>query len=787
MKNTVVFRDNQELDADDLNNIEIYARSSFDTLTSDAINTAPAYAGFTISTASATSLALTAGRYYDSTGAVWELVTPQTINLFSLLPLVTQKWVAIVVNGSDVQTNVQPRDFLINATTGQTQPQSVAMEEQRLAVINTIAGVEAPQPSYPPTPTTVTVIGYVLLSTTGVQQVIQFEPTQLPNLQAVEGQVETLQTWQTQVGAQITSLGTALAALAAQAKGLASEVDLQALANAVSQNTNAITSLAATVASLALQVSHTPTVYLTEVINFVDYTNCDYTNGSFTAVINEGIFFPGSASSTGTFALLNSLDINAAVNANFLLPTFKVVPRIQCQGYSSQLQLSTFSFLSSVSYTQLTQRRRRYRCGRRFAPTPATPFALANPYDPLFTNFAFNSESFTTTTNASRAIAANPAIAATTLGAWKPTRLNAFWADDYTAPYWNRVTSSYTATGQHIAQTFVNAQNGYLAQLGLFFTQAALTGDVKISICQVTSHGLPDCGNALQTVTLTAANIKVGSLSSGAGLPTLVETQVQIPPTFLQAGQTYAIVIGTPGAHFLAMTQTDWPTLQGSYFYADSTGAFNVDLTQQIRCNIYYAQWAQTRYEIQLQPLSLSGGIEDIDILHHAQIPGACSLEFHVQQSGVWYPLAVSGVGPNLSGLPTLLPLKAVFTGTTDLMPGFGLSTLSQVQLLGTLGSSYTFLTTTQTPSTASQNFKVSAILKNWNSGIHTATIRVKDSGGTLHTGTVVDTVLVDGTTQRVVTYALGSTTATFVVQIDGATSSSGTVFQVSQLTIDAH
>lgn len=787
MKNTVIFRDNQELDSDDLSNVETYAQSSFATLVHDTISTAPAYAGLVVTKTAATQVTLTAGRFYDSTGQVWEQPASQTIDFFSLLPLVTQKWVALVVNGSVVQTNVEPRDFLINATTGQTQPQSVAMEQSWTAVVNTVAGVESPQPSFPPTPSTVTVIAYVLLTTTGVSQISQYTPTQVPNLQAVEGQVEALQVFQTQTGAQITSLATALAALAALAKGLASETDLQALANAVSQNTNALSALAAVVANLALQNTKTPVVYLTEVINFVDFTNCDFTNGSFTAIINEGIFFPGSSSSVGTFALLNSLDINASVNSNFCLPTFSSVPRVQCQGFSSQLQLSTLAFLSSVSYTQFTQRRRRYRNGLRYAPTPATPFAKANPYDPLFTNFAFISESFTTSTNAARAVAANPAVPATTLGAWKPTRLTSFWADDYTEPYWDRVTSSFTATGQHIAQTFINAQNGYMTQVGLFFTQAASSGDVKISICQLTPGRLPDVTKALQVVSLPVASILVGSLSSGAGLPTLVETVVQIPPTFLQAGQAYAIVISTPGAHFLAMTETDFQVLQGSYFFADSTGAFNLDQNKQIRCNLYYAQWANTRYEIQLQPLSLSGGIEDIDILHHAQIPGACGLEFHVQISGVWYPLAASGTGPNLSGHPTLLPLKAVFTGTCDLMPGFGLSTLSQVQLFGTLGSSAVFLTTTQTPTTASQNFKVTAILKNWNSGVHTATIRIKDSGGTLHTGTVVDVIQVDGTTLRTVTYALGSTTATFVVQVDMATSSSGVVFQVSQLTIDSH
>ena len=780
MKNTVVFRDNQELDAEDLNNIEAYARSSFDTLTNDAINTTPAYAGFTLTQSNSTTLAVAGGRFYDSTGAVWELTTPNNISLFSLLPLVTQKWIAIVVNGSDIQTNVEPRDFLIDATTNQTQPQSVAMEESRLAVLNTIAGVEAPQPSQPPTPTTVTIIGYVLLSTTGIQQIIQSTATQLPNLQAVEGQVGTLQTWQTAVGAQINSLSTSLSALAQQTKGLALASDLQALINKVSNQSTAIANLTAVVANLALQSSKTPVVYFTEVLNFIDFTGCDHTNGSFTAIINEGICFPagGGAPTVGTLALLNSLDPLAAVTSNFCVPAFTNARYIV--GSTAGLvafAFSTLGFWTSVSYTQLTNRRRRYRCGVRYAPTPATIVAQANPYDPVAVNFAFNSESFSASTNGASTLTYNPATAQSNLGVWQTTRLTSFWSDHYSEPYWNRVTTSFTSTAYHVAQVFLQPQDGWLTQLGLYFTQIALTGSVQISVVNINATGTPDPTNAISTVTLT-----VGSLQGNAA----GETLVTIPPVFLAGGQRYAVVINTGGSHALALTS--FPGVMGGVFYTGSTtSGVWTPTSQELRMNLYSAQWAQTHYEIQMQPLSLSGGIEDIDFLHHAQVPDSCNLEFQVQMGGVWYPLATAGIGPNLSSLPTLLPLKAVFDGTTYAMPGFGLSTLSQTQLYGSLGTSYTFLTTTITPSTASQNFVVSATLVNWNPSLHTATIRVKDSGGTLHTGTVVDTLQVDGTYKRVVTYALGSTTATFVVQIDGSTSTAGTVFQVSSLSIDSH
>jgi len=788
MKNEVIFRDNQELDADDFNNIQLFARGSFDTLTSDAIAFAPAYAGFIVTKTAATQVQLTPGRLYDATGAVWELSTPSTIDFFSLLPLVTLKWVALVVNGVDVQGNVQPRDFLINATTGQTQPQSVAMEDSRLAVVNTVAGVEAPQPSYPPTGLTVTVIAYVQLSTTGITQIVQYAPTQLPNLQQVEGQVGALQVWQAQAGAQINSLATGLTALKNYAKGLAAESELQAATNAIAQIGYTLNYINGRIDALAVAASHAnPTVILTETFHSCSFFGWDYTNGSFTAIVQDGISFPGASTSTATLLLLNPLDVNAAINSNFLMPAYVSVARLTCSGYSAQLQVSQFSYLSGPTYTLLRRRRRRYRCGARYLPTVAADLAKSAPVDPIAFNLAFTGESFGALTAGAGALTANPAYPSATLGIWQPSRLTSYWLDDYTEPYWNRVTSTYTVTGQHIAQVFLNAQDGWITQLGVYFTQAALTGDVTVSLCSVNALGAPDLTQAIQTVTLPVASILTGSLSGGAGLPTLVETTVSFAPTYLIAGRRYAVVIGTPGAHYLAMTQTDWSVLQGSYFWADSTGLFNVDTTQQIRLNLYYAKWAATRYEIQLQPISLAGGISAIDFLAEAHVPGACSLEFHVQVAGVWYPLAADGFGPPLSGAPTLCPLKAVFIGTTDLMPGHGLAALSQALCFAGQAPSgalsCTALTTVRTPGSSSQNIRVDAILTGWNASYHTATIRIK-SGATYYTATTVaDFLLPDGSYRRTCYFAPGTPLASYFVQADCSTSLAGNVFKIARLS----
>ena len=125
-----------------------------------------------------------AGRLYAG-GEVHARNENVVIDVFNSLPLVTRKRVAIVAFGQSVDTDVQPRDFLIDAQVGTTEPQSVAMENLRRAELSAVAGTESPDPAYPPTDANVVVICYALLDTSGIVSIEQWAPTQLPNLRLV--------------------------------------------------------------------------------------------------------------------------------------------------------------------------------------------------------------------------------------------------------------------------------------------------------------------------------------------------------------------------------------------------------------------------------------------------------------------------------------------------------------------------------------------------------------------------------------------------------------------------
>jgi hypothetical protein len=69
-----------------------------------------------------------------------------TIDLFNVLPITQRKQIAIVAWGTTLQEDIQPRDFIIDADTGQAQPQAVAMQEVRYCNLDMVPGVEAASP-----------------------------------------------------------------------------------------------------------------------------------------------------------------------------------------------------------------------------------------------------------------------------------------------------------------------------------------------------------------------------------------------------------------------------------------------------------------------------------------------------------------------------------------------------------------------------------------------------------------------------------------------------------------
>ncbi len=762
MERIVIYRDRQELQSGDLNNTQEFARNSIDHIVKDAVEPGRGYVGFAATKTAATEVTLSAGRLYAN-GAVFDRDENVVIDLFNGLPLITRRRVAIVTYGQSVDTDVQPRDFLIDAEAGTTEPQSVAMENLRRAEVASVVGIEGPDPGYPTTDATVTVIAYILLDTTGVIGVEQWAETQLPNLRAVANRVSTLENWRGHISGQVDTLRTDLSALADRFGAVA-------LKNEVVELTEQLSTLREKVYEPGAYIYYGTDHFLNE-----EGTNTDHP--SYDAVVGEGIRFGVAGTQTSALALLNPNNVFVQNTSGFILPKFSHGLRMDLTGYTGETRMAQYTF-ETTEIRQLTRTRERRRYGSARTVCTNSTWWRQGQYDMTSGVFQRAGETWQVTNGVPDYMPNGQRIPNGNVH-W--VRLEQFWIDVYVEPYWDRVATTATLNGQQIAQTFLNSQDGWLSQVGLFFSRKAAAGDVTLAICE-TEFGMPNLNRVLSRTTIAVADIQVGANSGGAGLPSLVETQVAIPPTYLVAGRRYAVVAITTGDHYIAMTNRDNGVVQGTFFVSTDGAFFAGNLVDDLKMRLYFAKFERTRVSIEMTALQLAGGILDIDILNEGITPPATRTDFEVQVNGAWVPLDGEPNGPNLTGLPAILPLRVTLTGTTDLMPGLGL-TGSQA-IVSRNKTSFTWIGKTRVLGSPTTSVKIITDLQAFDEAQHdcTVSLRTGPTLATVETADVVqDEVLPDGTIRRTSTFNIASASQ-YAVRIVGSTVSAANTFHVAEL-----
>src|ERR1035437_1653705 len=204
MEQEVIFRDYQETQTEDFNNIQQFARQSFDDLVGDAVTASLRYAGFNAVKSNTAEITVAAGRFYGSNtsgkiGAVFTLPTQTVMSLVQYLAVSTHRILTLVAYGVENQSNNETRDFLTNTTTLQTEPQSVAMTDSRDAVLAIVAGAEAGAPTPPAIGTSQVAIANILISTTGVVSVTMLGAALVSSTEDLNSRLGVVETFDMQV------------------------------------------------------------------------------------------------------------------------------------------------------------------------------------------------------------------------------------------------------------------------------------------------------------------------------------------------------------------------------------------------------------------------------------------------------------------------------------------------------------------------------------------------------------------------------------------------------------
>lgn len=740
MERLVNFRDNQEQQADDHNNLQAYVRESFDDLVFDAIENNKAYAGFDSTATGTTEVTSQPGRLYTN-GAVHIQLDAVKTELFTYLPTVTKKKVVLVTWASETgELRVEGRDFLINVDTGETQPKSVPMESRRVANVSPRAGVESPDPQLPPIADTELAFAIVTLNTNGIESVEMVAENRLPRLSDVADQLKLIIDWKEITEPRITTIASDITNLANQVNGVANNRDLF--------------NLFADVARLK-EIAELPDDYAAYGADrFLTSDESDTTNINYLAKVEEGIRFSDANAGLSELNVFSAFDPNQSITNGLLLPAYSNVTRLNITGYSGEVSISQYGY-QTVDVVQKMMSRQRIRYGTTYTYCTNSAWWRSGSYDPVTHIFTRNGETFLV-------------LSGDTSKNHQMIRLEQFWVDTYEEPYWDYVVNNLSITGALVAQSFLNSQDGWLTQIGFYLTRKAANGNITLTVVE-TTNGAPDLTKAVMSTTVDYAKLKVYP----------AQTLVDVPPTYLKAGTRYALVITTNANHWIAMASGN-SYAQGTFFYSTDGAFYQGDLTKDAMITLNFASFDNPRVVITLQPLQLDGGIAAIDINADMIVSAACQLVFEVQVNGNWMPLSAVNTQA-LIGLPPLLPLRAVFVGTSDIMPGLK---LAGSQVLVSRPRTVFKHISTECIRVSSTSVRVQVRYENWNTANHTVacSLLVGAAFDTVETADVTETVVEnDYAIHRTYTFTLAEAHSSFKIVFDGTTSSALDVFHVSE------
>ena len=666
MERKVNIQDWQKVTVEDFNNFGLFPRASFDHLVWDTIIPDMAFTGFTTVQTAPAVVTVGNGRLYHN-GLVFynDNEGGSSIDLLSVLPVVTRRYVAIVVWGQEIQTDTEPRTFLTDPVTRATVARVVSTESRRWANVSTVAGGEGPDPQLPPVATNTLAVAYILLDTTGIVSITMVEENRAPNLRDLDSRMNENDAWRARTSSRLDTLATDIAALQARLNGTASMKFTMTIA----------TDLARVKEKVDLPDNYTAW----GADHFLTDDESDVLHVDYLAKVEEGVRNGDAAVRDSQMGLLNPMDSAVFNQSNFILPAYDQAGRIEVLGNDSEISISQYQY-QTISWELCSKTRTRIRWGTPFVvcangvwwfaprghdwqsgfnPNPGRHTGGYTPntdliYDPLRNILTRGSETFQILD-----VMDNPGHTV--------LRLVQFWVDEIVdSYYWRQVVTVEGLSGSVISQTFLNSQGGWLTSVDLFFTRVATTGDVHVLICECNESGAPDFERAIARSTIAADLLRSPPY----------HTRVGILPTYLAKGNRYAIVLQTPGNHFVSLVHNN-KFAQGTLFHS-TDGAWSVgDLNKDMAMRLNFAKFKANRCTVQLLSLELTEGIAAIDLNFDSTRPPGTSINFEVQHNGVWMPLGYYDTNP-LVNLPPLLPFRVVFVGTTDEMPGIGVASNSR-------------------------------------------------------------------------------------------------------------
>jgi len=625
MDSLVKFHPSQEVPSSEMNFLQISAQAGIDNTVLALLIRSVFYKGLIVTKNSASEIKVTAGRIWAN-GRSYRLDVDTAINLTTNFPAGSnKKIIAIVATGQEVDTEAAPRKFLVDPNTRTSRSRTVATRTERSVVLSVIEGVESFAPVPPAVDVNLAHLATLTLSSTGIvgdptQEVGQ----QAPNLQDAISAIQIIRAELDRQLGMISTLRTDMAGLAQQVTGLAPKSDIERIEQ-----------------QLLMLREKTDIPDLASFWGYDQFetdSESDTAHGAYSASVGGGaLALPTPSSESAAPALLNPLDSRVLTGANGVtLPAYTETMRYELSAKDVEINLAAYPVVTKTRVKKLhgwqfKKWKNRHRALWRALKRNDGDLMVTDPETGNTTTIEITKQPWRFDDE-------------DRWGKW-------IWLDQ-SKGYWLTRTTSTTVTGSVVAQTFLNAQAGWMTGISLWFSALGGSGDVRVMLCECRDDGTPDFGATIEEVVVPYASLKVGWVKAA------------LPPAHLARGVRYAIAMVSGGAHKIYASNKNGLS-NGTLFYSTDGTYFDGSLQQDIAIRLHYASFPKNYVTVELEPAALSGGIDSIDFTMTGIRPDAVDFDVQAQVGGVWRNINDADAAV-FASRPNLVPLRAVWQNTSD-------------------------------------------------------------------------------------------------------------------------
>ncbi len=717
----------------DMNNVGLFAMGADDALGLDIVGPNVAWTEMNVAKEGATSVRVTLGRVWkDGKFYANPDAGSQVVPLSTFTPTSTKRIVTIVATGMEEENKPLPR-YIKNTVTGAKQSEVVPTEVRRVLTLGGQPGLEAPSPLPPALDPLYIPIANVTMSRDGVDEVQMLTDYQLPNMQGMQARLISLEAYRQVIGTRVETLASDLAVT----NDKIGRFNLPALRQGLKR-----------LAELEDRLGIDEGVLLFGYDRFMSEADSDTAHIGYKARIDEGLRVDWAARHTVSAQLLNPNEPRIKTISGWTLPAHDEVLRLDSWGQYQSVNISSYQY-ANTSFTIFPgpKRRRRYGTSQVHAANSDFWASIQYSVNYLTRTFKTGSENWQITDEWIE-------------GGVTYYRVEQYWDDKL--PYWNgyQNINPTAENGYLAAQSFLNAQAGWLTRIGLRFARVDDQHGIRVYVCKV-KGGEPDMSEVVATGSVAAGALKASVPGPG------IENSVVITPVFLEPGQRYAVCVVSGGDHAISC-RNDNELSNGTFFIGDGN-TWVADLAKDMNLRLYFAAFTSSYVAFQLQTVTLAGGITDIDVIGTEHTPDGTELFYLIQVDGVWKRLERTVGTHPLAGLPQTLPMMVVMVGTREVMPAMKLGTGTEIRLYRA-DDDFLHFSEILNAGTNVNTVDVDLSLANWDPAKHTLAVAVLSGANTDAPDVTTDYPQPDGTILRKFTFGLTAPSQTYQIRITYST-----------------